>query len=84
MYAKEKLSIHVRLPEVNDRQLAGHWEEDLIKGANNASAIGALAGRTTRLVLLVKLPHPHPATAAHVLQAFSDKLKPIVGPCAKP
>ena len=69
------LSIHVRPPEVEDRQLPGHWEGDLIKGANNASAIGTLVERTTRLVLLVKLPHPHPATAAHVLQAFSRPLK---------
>ena len=30
--------------------------------------------RTTRLVVLVKLPHPNPATAAHVLQAFTEKL----------
>ncbi|WP_345064936.1 IS30 family transposase, partial [Acidovorax lacteus] len=51
-----------------------------IKGANNASAIGTLVERTTRLVLLVKLPHPHPATAAHVLQAFSDKLNRIAAP----
>ena len=58
--------------EVEDRQLPGHWG-DLIKGANNASAIGTLVERTTRLVLLVLLPHPNPATAAHVLQAFSDK-----------
>ena len=36
--------------------------------------------RTTRLVLLVKLPHPNPATAAHVLQAFSDKLNAIASP----
>lgn len=71
------LSIHVRPPEVEDRQLPGHWEGDLIKGANNASAIGTLVERTTRLVLLVKLPHPNPATAAHVLQAFSDKLNSI-------
>jgi IS30 family transposase len=77
------LSIHVRPPEVEDRQLPGHWEGDLIKGANNASAIGTLVERTTRLVLLVKLPHPHPATAAHVLRAFSDKLKAIANPMRK-
>ncbi|WP_345064556.1 IS30 family transposase, partial [Acidovorax lacteus] len=74
------LSIHMRPPEVEERQLPGHWEGDLIKGANNASAIGTLVERTTRLVLLVKLPHPHPATAAHVLQAFSDKLNRIAAP----
>jgi len=76
----EMLSIHVRSPEVEDRQLPGHWEGDLIKGQANASAIGTLVERTTRLVLLVKLPHPHPATAAHVLQAFSDKLNAIAKP----
>lgn len=74
------LSIHVRPPEVEDRQLPGHWEGDLIKGAANASAIGTLVERTTRLVILVKLPHPNPATAAHVLQAFSDKLNGIAQP----
>ena len=74
------LSIHVRAPEIEDRQLPGHWEGDLIKGAANASAIGTLVERTTRLVVLVKLPHPNPATAAHVLKAFSDKLKQIAQP----
>jgi IS30 family transposase len=77
---QDLLSIHVRPPEVEDRQLPGHWEGDLIKGANNASAIGTLVERTTRLVLLVKLSHPNPATAAHVLQAFSDKLNAIARP----
>lgn len=77
---QDLLSIHVRPPEVEDRQLPGHWEGDLIKGANNASAIGTLVERTTRLVLLVKLPHPNPATAAHVLQAFSDKLNATASP----
>lgn len=78
--ASEMLSIHVRPPEIEDRQLPGHWEGDLIKGQANASAIGTLVERTTRLVLLVKLPHPHPATAAHVLQAFTDKLNAIAKP----
>lgn len=74
------LSIHVRPPEIEDRQFPGHWEGDLIKGAGNQSAVGTLVERTTRLLILVKLPHPHPATAAHVLQAFTDKLNAIAQP----
>jgi len=74
------LSIHVRPPEIEDRQFPGHWEGDLIKGAGNLSAVGTLVERSTRLLMLVKLPHPNPATAAHVLQAFTDKLNGIARP----
>lgn len=77
------LSIHVRPPEVEDRQFPGHWEGDLIKGALNQSAVGTLVERHTRLLILVKLPHPNPATAAHVLQAFTDKLNSIARPMRK-
>ena len=41
----DMLSIHVRPPEVEDRQFSGHWEGDLIKGEGNASAVGK-PGRT--------------------------------------
>jgi transposase, IS30 family len=44
------------------------------KGAGNASAVGILVERASRLLMLVKLPHPQPASAANVLQAFTDKL----------
>jgi transposase, IS30 family len=77
------LSIHMRPPEVADRQFPGHWEGDLIKGKNNGSAVGTLVERTSRLLILVKLPHPQPATAAHVLQAFTDKLSSIAQPMRK-
>lgn len=44
------------------------------------TGLATMVERTTRLVLLVKLPHPNPATAAHVLQAFSDKLNGVASP----
>ena len=79
----DMLSIHVRPPGVEDRQFPGHWEGDLIKGALNQSAVGTLVERNTRLLILVKLPHPNPATAAHVLQAFTDKLNAVAQPMRK-
>lgn len=50
------LSIHLRPPEIEDRQFPGYWEGDLIKGEANASAVGTLVERSSRLLMLVKRP----------------------------
>ena len=73
----DMVSIHLRPPEVNDRTLPGHWEGDLIKGAMNRSSVGVLVERTTRLVLLARMPD---ATAESALAAFTAKLNQIAQP----
>ena len=76
----DMVSIHVRPPEANDRVMPGHWEGDLIKGANNRSAVGVLVERSTRLVLLAKMPD---STAESALAAFTAKLNQIAQPLRK-
>lgn len=61
-------SIHDRPASVGTRRQAGHWEGDLIVGAQQRSAVATLVERKMRLTLLIRLPDGH--SAQHVGDAL--------------
>lgn len=51
----DTISIDERPEEVKGREIAGHWEGDLVVGKDHKSAIGTLVERTTRTIIIVPL-----------------------------
>lgn len=67
-------SIRERPEEAQAREVPGHWEGDLIKGAFNASAIGTLVDRSSRFVILARVAD---ATAEAILESFTRRLRTL-------
>ena len=72
--------IATRPREVEARLIPGHWEGDVLRGRANGSAVGSLVERTTRLVLLARLPG---LDSRSVVQGFARKLGRIPQPLRK-
>jgi IS30 family transposase len=69
----DMVSIRERPAEAEDRAVPGHWEGDLVTGANDTH-IATLVERSTRFVMLVKLHRKDSATVVAALAKHVRKL----------
>jgi IS30 family transposase len=69
------INIAERPPEVEDRAVPGNWEEDLIIGKQNQTAIGTLVERTTGYVMLLHVPDGY--KPEQVRDALAAKVKTL-------
>jgi IS30 family transposase len=69
----DAVSIRERPAEVKDRAVPGHWEGDLLAGANN-SHIATLVERHSRFTMLLKVPSKNTATVVAALARHIGKL----------
>jgi len=60
-----------RPDDVSTREIAGHWEGDLIIGAMNQSCVGTLVERKTGFVVLAKMQSK---SAQHVREGFEANM----------
>jgi IS30 family transposase len=69
----DTISIRERPAEAEDRAVPGHWEGDLLSGANNTH-IATLVERHSRFTMLLKVPSKSTATVVAALAKHIGKL----------
>src|SRR6516164_8270875 len=70
---REEWTIRERPAEIEDRAVPGHWEGDLLTGANDTH-IATLVERNTRFTMLVKIPRKDTTTVVAALAKHISKL----------
>src|SRR5467141_2280601 len=69
----DTVSIRERPAEAEDRAVPGHWEGDLLSGANNTHMV-TLVERHSRFAMLIKVPRKDTATVVGALSKHLRKL----------
>jgi IS30 family transposase len=73
LHILDMVSICERPAEIEDRAMPGHWEGDLLTGANDTH-IATLVERNTRFTMLVKIPRKDTTTVVAALAKHIRKL----------